>query len=57
MWNLKCEIIPVITGATGKVTKGLKDEFGIPTRKKFNRFTTKGSYICNITYHTGSKTV
>ena len=57
MWNLKCEIIPVITGATGIVTKGLKEEFGIHTRKKFNRFNTKGSYIWNITYHTGSKTV
>jgi hypothetical protein len=31
-WNLKCEILPVITGATGIVTKGLK-EFGIHTRK------------------------
>jgi len=31
--NLKCEILPVITGATGIVTKGLK-EFGIHTRKK-----------------------
>jgi len=57
MWNLKCEIIPVITGATGTVTKGLKEEFGIHTRKKFNRFTTKDSYVRNITYHTGSKTV
>jgi hypothetical protein len=27
MWNLKCDIIPVITGATGIVTKGLKEEF------------------------------
>jgi hypothetical protein len=24
MWNLKCKIIPVITGDTGIVTKGLK---------------------------------
>jgi hypothetical protein len=24
MWNMKCMIIPVITGATGMVTKGLK---------------------------------
>jgi hypothetical protein len=24
MWNLKCKIIPVITGATGRVTKGLR---------------------------------
>jgi hypothetical protein len=24
MWNMKCMIIPVVTGATGIVTKGLK---------------------------------
>ena len=24
MWNMKCIIIPVVTGATGIVTKGLK---------------------------------
>jgi hypothetical protein len=24
MWNMKCFVIPVITGATGIVTKGLK---------------------------------
>jgi hypothetical protein len=25
MWNLKCTIIPVIIGATGKVTKSLRE--------------------------------
>jgi hypothetical protein len=24
MWNLECKIIPVITGATGRVTKSLR---------------------------------
>ena len=24
MWNLKCKVIPVITGVTGIVTKGLR---------------------------------
>jgi hypothetical protein len=24
MWNMKCMITPVIIGATGRVTKGLK---------------------------------
>jgi len=24
MWNLKCTIIPVITGATGRVTRSLR---------------------------------
>jgi hypothetical protein len=33
MWNLKCEIIPVITGATGIVTKGLKKDLEIVPRK------------------------
>ena len=26
MWNMKCVILPVINGATGLVTKGLKKE-------------------------------
>jgi len=56
-WNLKCEIIPVTSGATGIVIKGLKEEFVIHTGKKFNRLTTKDSYTGNITYHSGSKTV
>jgi hypothetical protein len=25
MWNMKCFVMPVITGATGIVTKGLKN--------------------------------
>jgi len=54
MWSLKCEIIPVAIGATGIVIKGLKEEFVIHTRKRFNRRTTKGSYTGNITYRTGS---
>jgi hypothetical protein len=24
MWNMKCSVIPVITGATGIVTRGLR---------------------------------
>ena len=27
MWNLKCTIVPVITGATGIVTRSLKKNF------------------------------
>jgi hypothetical protein len=26
IWNMKCMIIPVVTGATGIVTKGLKKQ-------------------------------
>jgi hypothetical protein len=40
MWNIKCFVIPVIIGATGIVTKGLKIS-GNNTRKAFNRFSTK----------------
>jgi hypothetical protein len=48
--------IPVITGATGIVTKGLKS-LGSPTRKIFNRFTTKDSYAWNITHNTENTAV
>jgi hypothetical protein len=41
MWNMKCFVIPVIIGATGIVTKGLKKISGNKTRKAFNRFPTK----------------
>jgi uncharacterized protein YpmB len=56
MWNLKCMIIPVITGATGKITKGLK-KFGNHTKKTFSRFTTKDSYTWTITHNTESAAV
>jgi hypothetical protein len=41
MWNMKCFVIPVITGATGIVTRGLKKRSGNNTRKIFKRFSTK----------------
>jgi hypothetical protein len=41
MWNMKCFAIPVITGATGIVTKRLKKISENNTRKSFNRFSTK----------------
>ena len=54
MWNLKCRIIPVITGTTGMVTRSLRKKFGSCTRKTFDRFTTKDSYTWNITQNTES---
>jgi hypothetical protein len=57
MWNLKCMIIPVITAATGIVTKRFKEKFGSCTRKTFSRFTTKYSYTGNITHNTESTAV
>jgi hypothetical protein len=52
MWNLKCKIIPVINGATGIVTKGLRKKIGSHTRITFSRFTTKEGCICNIKHNT-----
>ena len=28
MWNLKCTVVPVIIGATGIVTRGLRENLG-----------------------------
>jgi len=55
-WKIKCMIIPVTTGATGRVTKGFK-KFGSHTRKTFDRFTTKDSCTRNITHNTESTAV
>jgi hypothetical protein len=41
---MKCFVIPVIIGATGIVTKGLKKS-GNNTRKAFNRFPTKTTVL------------
>jgi hypothetical protein len=57
MPNMNCMIIPVIIGATGIVTKGLKKSFESRTGKTFNRFTTKDSYTWNITHNTESTAV
>jgi hypothetical protein len=57
MWNLKCTIIPVITAATGIVTKSLRKKSGSYTRKTFNRFTTADSCTWNITHNTESTAV
>ena len=54
MWNLKCTIIPITIGATGIVTRSLRKKFGSCTRKTFDRFITKDSYIWNITHNTES---
>ena len=44
MWNLKCKIIPVITGATVIVTR-FKEKFGSNTRESFHRVTTKTTIL------------
>jgi hypothetical protein len=50
MRNMKCFVTPVITGATGIVTRGIKKISGNDTRKAFNRFSTKNSCTRNITH-------
>jgi hypothetical protein len=50
MWNMKCFVTPVIIGATGIVTRGIKEISGNDTRKAFNRFSTKSSCTRNITH-------
>ena len=50
-------IVPVITGATGIVTRRVKEKFGNYTRKTLDRFTTKDSYTWNITHNTESTAV
>jgi hypothetical protein len=55
MWNLKYMIIPVITGATGIVTK--MGNIGSYTRKTFSRSTSKDGYTWNITHHTENTAV
>ena len=42
MWDVKCVITPVISGATEIVTKGVKKNCGIHTRKTFSRINTDG---------------
>jgi hypothetical protein len=42
MYNVKCMIMPVIIGATGRVTKGLNKRFeALPGKRAFNRLITK----------------
>jgi hypothetical protein len=57
MWNMKCFVIPVIIGATGIVTKGLKKISANNTRKSFSRFSTKNSCTTNITRYKETATI
>jgi hypothetical protein len=50
-------VIPVIIGATGIVTRGLKKISGNNTRKAFNRFSTKNRCTRNITHYKESATI
>ena len=46
MWNMKCVIIP-----GNNQTHRISSKIVYPTRKTFNRFTTKDSYTRNITHN------
>ena len=56
MWNLKCTIIPVITGATGMVTKDLRNNLEAIT-VKHSADSLHNSYTRNITHNTESTAV
>ena len=52
MLNIKCMIIPIITGTTGMVKKKtLKENFGSHNKETFNRLTTKDICTWNITHN------
>jgi hypothetical protein len=56
MWNMKC----IITGNNWShwhTDKRFKERFESRNIKPFNIFTTKDSYICNITHNTESTAV
>jgi hypothetical protein len=38
---MKCSVIPVVTGTTGTVTRGLRKYLEKNTRQAFHRFTAK----------------
>jgi hypothetical protein len=54
---MKCFVIPVITGAAGILTSGLKKISGYNTRKALNRFSAKNSCTRNITHYKESATI
>jgi len=60
MWKLKCTIIPVITGATGIVTRSLKKNLeAVPGKHSIDEMSiiTKHSYTGNITHNAESTVV
>jgi hypothetical protein len=58
MWNMKCFVIPVIIGATGIVTKGLKQYLEtIPGKHSKDSLQKKNSCNRNITYYKESATI
>jgi hypothetical protein len=56
MLNMKCFVIPVITGATGIVTKGLKKSVN-NSRKSINRLHARNRCTRDIVHNKESATV
>jgi len=48
---MKCFVIPLNTGATGVVSKGLKKKSGNYTRSSCNRFFTKTATLATSNKH------
>jgi hypothetical protein len=58
MWNMKCFIIPVIIGATGIVTRGLKEYLEtIPGKHSIDSLQKKKSCTRNNTQYKESATI
>jgi hypothetical protein len=57
MWNMKCFVIPVITGATGIVTKGLKKYLQTIPGKRSVHSIKKNNCTRNITHYKESALV
>jgi hypothetical protein len=57
MWNMKCFVIPVITGATGIVTKELKTYLETIPGKHSTDALRKNSCTRNITHYKESATI
>ena len=52
MWNMKCMIIPVITGATGVVTKDLRKYLNaIPRKHSVDSLKKRQLYLEQHTYY------
>jgi hypothetical protein len=56
MWNMKCFVIPVITGAMGIVCKSLKNLETIPGQHSIDSLQKK-CHTRNITHHKESDTI
>ena len=57
MWNVKAKVIPVITGATGTISKSLRQYLSNITGKAPNQGTAQNSHNVHCTQTAGSADV